>query len=168
MHTDRGSCGVIWISYGAVGECVDGQGCQSSPLSPLLQSFRQSNPLSPFLQSFRESSPLSLLLQAQYIAACCSVMQCATVCVIVCCSVLQCVPLCSSRWCACQHAQHFIALQYIAACCSVLQCAAVCFALCYSNWCACQHAHFATIIYCHITIHNSKFPVWVPIISLPH
>ena len=99
----------------------------------------------------------------------CSVLQCNVVCYSVCyrvCSVLQCVLLCSSRWFACQHAQHCSVLQYIAACCSVLHCVLHCVALCYSNWCACQHARFATIIYCHITIQN--FPVWVPIISLPH
>jgi len=104
----------------------------------------------------------------------CSVLQCNAVCYSVCYSVLQCVPLCSSRWCACQHAQHFIVLQYIAACCSVLQCAAVCC----SMFCTVLHCVTVTdarvsthalplssIVTSQFTIQN--FPAWVPIISLP-
>ena len=46
----------------------------------------------------------------QYVAVCCSVLQC----VAVCCSVLQCVAVCCS------------VLQCVAVCCSVLQCVAMC------------------------------------------
>ena len=48
---------------------------------------------------------------------CCSVTQCAAVCVALCCSVLQCVAVCCSVCC--------IVLQCVAVCCSVSQCAAV-------------------------------------------
>ena len=58
--------------------------------------------------------------RVKYVAACCSVLQCAAVCCSVlqcaaaCCSVLQCVAVCCS------------VLQCIAVCCSVLQCIVAC------------------------------------------
>ena len=48
------------------------------------------------------------------VAACCSVLQCATHCGSGRCSVLQCIAVCCS------------VLQCVAVCCSVLQCVAVC------------------------------------------
>ena len=57
-------------------------------------------------------SYLHRLLSGVCVAACCSVLLLQYVA--VCCSVLQCVAVC------------FSVLQYAAMCCSVLQCAAVC------------------------------------------
>ena len=73
----------------------------------------------------------------QYVAVCCSVLQCAAVCcsvlqcVAVCCSVLQCVAECCS------------VLQCVAVCCSVLQCVALC----------------CTVLQC-IAVHCSVLPAY--------
>ena len=74
----------------------------------------------------------------QFVAVCCSVLQCVE-CVAVCCSVLQCVAVCCSvlqcvacvccgcsAWYASSVAACCNVLQCVAVCCSVLQCVAVC------------------------------------------
>ena len=66
----------------------------------------------------------------QWVAVCCSVMQC----VALCCSVLQCVAVCYS------------VLQCVASCCSVLQCAAVCCSVLQCVAVCCREGHGEAIM----------------------
>ena len=70
------------------------------------------------LQRVNGLSTMDVTFYTQYVAVCCSVLQCVAVCcsallcVAVCCIVLQCVAVCCSVF------------QCVPVCCSVLQCVA--------------------------------------------
>jgi len=72
----------------------------------------------------RVHSALQFVRVLQYVAVCCSVLECDTVhcnvlqCIAVCCGVLQCDVMCCSVCCS--------VLQCVAVCCGVLQCDVMC------------------------------------------
>ena len=95
----------------------------------------------------RRAVPCACVSVLQYVAVCCSVLQCAAVClqcVAVCCSLLQCAAVCLrcvAVYCSVLRSVGQLArvelchvhtsvccsmLQYVAVYCSLLQCAAVC------------------------------------------